>query len=218
MTTLKRFEDKDLDGAIQKASHFFQVEQDQLDVEVVDSGSSGIFGLGGRNTVIEAGIKNQNTELEAYLQSVVGKMLEMITDTPSMEISVNGNRADVVIDDPDNSGLIIGKDGQNIAAFEYLINRIVARGWPEKVYVQLDAGDYRSRQDEALKLNARYLADKAKETGKPQTTRPLSSYHRRLVHVELQDDEQIITRSRGEGRMKRVLIAPSKKSDESEPQ
>lgn len=218
MNTFKRFEDKDLDGAIKKASTFFQVEQDELDVEVLDSGSSGIFGLGGRNTIIEAGIKNQNKELVAYLESVVRKMLESITDKPDLSISINGNRADVVIDDTENSGLIIGKDGQNIAAFEYLINRIVARSRPEKIYVQLDAGDYRTRQDEALKHNAKLLAEKVKESGKAQTTKPLSSYHRRLVHVELQDDAEVITRSRGEGRMKRVLIAPNKKRDEQESQ
>ena len=214
MNTFKRFEDKDLDGAIQKASAFFQVEQDELEVEVLDSGSSGIFGLGGRNTIIEAGIKNHNKELVRYLDGVVRKMLELITDNPEVTISINGNRADVIIDDADNSGLIIGKDGQNIAAFEYVINRIVARGWPDKIYVQLDAGDYRTRQDEALKHNARFLADKVKESGRAQTTKPLSSYHRRLVHVELQGDDQIITRSRGEGRMKRVLIALNKKRDE----
>lgn len=218
MNTLKRFEDKDLDGAIKKACTYFEVEQEELEVEVIDSGSTGIFGLGGRNTVIEAGLRNQNKELENYLKEVLGTLLELITENPPLHIEINGNRADITIEDPENSGLIIGKDGQNIAAFEYLMNRIVARGWPERIYVQLDAGDYRNRQDESLKQNARFLAEKVKETGKPQSTRLLSSYHRRLVHVELQHDEQILTRSKGEGRMKRVLISLKKRRDEHEPE
>lgn len=216
MSERKRFEDKDKASAIKKACDYFNTDENDLDVEVMDCGSSGIFGLGGRNTVIQAGPKNSDQGLKECIKGVVEKMLEMITDNPVLEVTINGNRADVVIGDQENSGLIIGKDGQNIAAFEYLTNRIMAREWPEKVYVQLDAGDYRNRQDDSLKQNAQFLAEKVKETGKTQSTKPLSSYHRRLVHVELQQDDQIVTRSKGEGRMKRVVIAPKKKRQEEE--
>lgn len=217
MNEVKRFEDKDVASAIQKACSYFNSDEDDLVVEVLDSGSTGIFGLGGRNTVIQAGLKDTGSGLESCIKDIVGKMLEMITDNPELQVTVNGSRADVIINDPENSGLIIGKDGQNIAAFEYLINRVLAREWPEKVYVQLDAGDYRSRQDEFQKQNAHFLAEKVKETGKTQSTKPLSSYHRRLVHVELQNDDQVLTRSTGEGKMKRVLISPKKKRPEEDP-
>ncbi|MCF8104378.1 MAG: KH domain-containing protein [Desulfohalobiaceae bacterium] len=216
MSEVKRFEDKDMASAIKKACSYFNTDEDGLSVEVLDSGSTGIFGLGGRNTVIQAGLKDTGSGLEERIKDVVCKLLEMITDNPELQVRLNGSRADVIITDPENSGLIIGKDGQNIAAFEYLVNRVLAREWPEKVYVQLDAGDYRSRQDEFQKQNARFLAEKVKETGKTQSTKPLSSYHRRLVHMELQDDDQVATRSTGEGKMKRVLISPKKvRSEES---
>ncbi len=165
MNEVKRFEDKDMAAAIQKACSYFNTEEDDLVVEVLDSGSTGIFGLGGRNTVIQVGLKNTNSGLEDRNKDIVCRMLEMITEDPELQVTVNGSRADVIITDPQNSGLIIGKDGQNIAAFEYLINRILAREWPEKIYVQLDAGDYRSRQDEFQRHSARFLAEKVKETG-----------------------------------------------------
>jgi hypothetical protein len=47
--------------------------------------------------------------------------------------------------------------------------------------VQIDAGDYRERQDERLREQALSLAEKVKAGGHPQVTRPLSSYHRRVI-------------------------------------
>jgi spoIIIJ-associated protein len=39
----------------------------------------------------------------------------------------------------------------------------------------------------------------------------MNPHDRRLVHLALKDDEQLETRSRGEGLMKRVVIIPKDK-------
>ena len=74
------------------------------------------------------------------------------------------------------------------------------------VRVQLDAGEYRQRQDEKLRAMALGLAEKVRQSGRSFSTRPLSSYHRRIVHLALQEAEDIQTRSIGDGPMKRVVI------------
>ncbi|MDY7002382.1 MAG: R3H domain-containing nucleic acid-binding protein, partial [Thermodesulfobacteriota bacterium] len=113
-----------------------------------------------------------------------------------------------LVDDEKNSGLVIGREGQTIAALQYLANRIVSRKSNSQVRVHLDAGDYREKQDENLRKTALFLANKAKSQGRTQSTRPLSSYHRRVVHLALQNNETVQTKSKGEGPMKRVLIFP----------
>ena len=75
-----------------------------------------------------------------------------------------------------------------------------------QVRVQVDAGDYHSRQDSRLQELARALADKVRATGRSQSTRPLSAYQRRVIHLTLQDDPDVQTRSSGEGPLKRVVI------------
>jgi spoIIIJ-associated protein len=117
----------------------------------------------------------------------------------------------VTIDEPEHSGLIIGREGQTLSSLQYLVNRIVSRRMETSVRVQIDTGDYRERQDDKLKQIAEHLAEKARKTGRTQSTKPLSSYHRRIVHLELQDDERVFTRSKGEGPMKRVLVVPKKR-------
>lgn len=206
MSEVKKFEGKNLDSAIQKACSYFAKDKDNLEINVLDAGSNGIFGLGGRNTIIEAKIKLDPKTLENKIDNVIRKLLKPLINDPQLEIKVNERRIHVIIQDQDNSGLIIGREGHNISALEYLTNLIVAKEWPDKVYIQLDAGGYRTKQDENLKNKAWQLARKAKQSGRTQSTEPLSSYHRRLVHMTLQNENDIITKSKGDGTLKRVLI------------
>ena len=144
-------------------------------------------------------------------QEVLDTMLKEILDvTPKLDMVFEAGRLDVFIDDDMHSGLIIGREGATLSSLQYLVNRIVSRRMGEGVRIQLDAGDYREKQNERLRRIALQLADKAKSQNRTQSTRPLSSYHRRVVHLVLQADERVQTRSKGEGPMKRVLIMPKR--------
>lgn len=148
-------------------------------------------------------------ELEAIVREVVEHMLDgILGEIPKFEISGHSERVSVLILDEENSGLLIGRDGQTLSSIQYLVNRIVIRRYGNPVKVQINTGEYRERQDENLRKMAIFLADKAKTLGRPQSTKPLSSYHRRVVHLALQEDEAVSTRSKGEGPLKRVLILP----------
>ena len=92
-----------------------------------------------------------------------------------------------------------------------------ARQTDEPVRVQINTGEYREKQDENLRKMALYLADKAKTQGRPQSTKPLSSYHRRVVHMALQEDKSVQTRSKGEGPFKKVVILPRRRGGEPQP-
>ena len=148
-------------------------------------------------------------ELEAIVREVMDQMLDgILGQIPAYEISGHSERVSVLILDEENSGLLIGREGQTLSSIQYLVNRIVIRRHGSPVKVQINTGEYRERQDDNLRKMAIFLADKAKTLGRPQSTKPLSSYHRRVVHLALQEDESISTRSKGEGPLKRVLIVP----------
>ncbi len=148
-------------------------------------------------------------ELEALVREVMVQMLDgILGKSPEFEISGHSERVSVLIFDEENSGLLIGREGQTLSSIQYLVNRIVIRRHGSPVKVQINTGEYRERQDDNLRKMAIFLADKAKTLGRPQSTKPLSSYHRRVVHLALQEDESISTRSKGEGPLKRVLIVP----------
>lgn len=148
-------------------------------------------------------------ELIALATEIMQRLLTPILEQePKMEIEGTASRVNVCIQDEEHSGLLIGREGQTLAALQYLANRIMARRWESPVRVQINTGEYREKQDDSLRKMALYLADKAKNLGRPQSTKPLSSYHRRVIHLTLQEDDTIQTRSKGDGPMKRVIIVP----------
>lgn len=142
---------------------------------------------------------------------VMERLVTPIIGEAGFAVELAEGRVNVSVDCGENSGLLIGREGQTLSALQYLASRIVSRTLGSSVRVQLDSGDYRERQDDKLRDIALHLAEKVRATGKPQSTRPLSSYHRRVVHVTLQDDEEVVTRSKGDGPLKRVIIMRRRK-------
>lgn len=144
--------------------------------------------------------------LHSLSAEVVSRIMEPIVGKIPLHVSLEDGRVNIRMDCGEDSGLIIGREGLTLAALQYLASRMVSRGMNAAVRVQLDAGEYRSRQDEKLREIALSLAERVRATGKPHSTRPLTSYHRRIVHMVLQDEPDVQTRSSGEGPLKRVVV------------
>jgi spoIIIJ-associated protein len=104
---------------------------------------------------------------------------------------------------------VIGRRGQTLDALEYLVNRIVSRAEEANGRVMIDVERYRERRREYLEQLAHRLAAKAKQTGRPVTLNPMSPRDRRIVHLTLQDDAQVSTRSFGEGLYRKMTIHPA---------
>lgn len=145
--------------------------------------------------------------LAALAGEAVGRLVRPIAgEDISLKAEVLDGRVRVSVEGAEDSGLLIGREGQTLAALQYLASRIVSRAVNAAVRVQLDAGRYRQRQDEKLREIALALAERVRQTGRSFSTRPLSSYHRRIVHLTLQDAPDVQTRSTGDGPLKRVVI------------
>lgn len=151
--------------------------------------------------------EDEARRLEESVREVLTALLRPLCDEARLDVNMDANPITVRIE-TDDVQLIVGRDGQIIAALQYLANRILSRTRPKCPHVRLDSGDYRRNQEIKLTEMALSLSGKAKKTGKVQSTRPLSSFHRRVVHMALQNDQRVLTRSKGEGAMKRVLILP----------
>ena len=54
------------------------------------------------------------------------------------------------------------------------------------------------------------MGNKVKKLKKPMTTNPLNPHDRRVIHLTLQKDTDLNTKSKGEGILKKVVILPKK--------
>ena len=162
---------------------------------------------GGTDGLPERSFEELDVErLKMLTLETLQRLIAPIVGDARCEVHLADARVYVSIDCGENSGVLIGREGQTLAALQYLASRIVSRGMDAAVRLSLDAGDYRQRQDDKLRELALHLAAKVKNTGRACSTRPLSSYHRRIIHLTLQEDEQVQTRSIGEGALKRVVV------------
>ena len=107
----------------------------------------------------------------------------------------------------EESGRLIGRQGQTLADLQYIVNRILFQQDQSVPKVMLDVGGYRSQARAALVKKAKDAAERVKRWGDAVELEPLNAFDRRIVHQALKDDPDIDTHSvEVEGTEKKVLI------------
>lgn len=122
-------------------------------------------------------------------------------------------RASAVLDiRGEDLGILIGRRGSTLAALQYLLNVMINRQFQSRVVVTVDVEGYKRRREEALKGLAQRLAQKVKQTGRPVTLEPMPAAERRIVHLALVNDPDVVTSSIGNGEDRKVMISPRRRS------
>ncbi len=121
-------------------------------------------------------------------------------------------RASAVLDiRGEDLGILIGRRGSTLAALQYLLNVMINRRFQTRVVVTVDVEGYKRRREEALKGLAQRLAQRVKQTGRPVTLEPMPAAERRIVHLALVNDPDVITSSIGNGEDRKVVISPRRR-------
>ncbi len=110
----------------------------------------------------------------------------------------------------DGLGVLIGKHGRTLAGLQYLTNLAAGKLYHHRYFVLLDVENYRIRREQTLTTLAIRLAEKAKRTGAPVSLEPMDPAERRMIHLALQEDPDIVTESEGEGARRHIVILPKK--------
>ena len=149
----------------------------------------------------------------AVLASNAKDLLEGILQRISLEckVTVNETPEKIILDiEGDNSGLLIGKRGQNIDALQYILNKAINKFDNGHKMILIDSGEYRKRREEFLLGLAEKIRERVKKTLKPVSLAHMNAHDRRIIHMVLQEDESLITQSRGEGKYRKIVILPAK--------
>ena len=105
--------------------------------------------------------------------------------------------------------ILIGQNGQTLAEIQHILKAILRRRIDQPFYIELDINNYKEKKIEYLKETARFLADEVSLNKQEKELVPMPAYERRIVHLELQNREDITTQSIGEGMERRLIIKPS---------
>ncbi|MDR1990706.1 MAG: hypothetical protein LBQ09_10815 [Acidobacteriaceae bacterium] len=97
--------------------------------------------------------------------------------------------------------------GEPVKALQHIVDMAFARGAGDDARVFVDALGYRKGKDTELKQMAKFLAEKAKQTGADQQLGPLNPYERRLVHMAVAEVPGAASESIGDAFSKTVYIS-----------
>ena len=145
------------------------------------------------------------------LQKIADKLLALMSTKAKAEVVYDkANDAYVVnVEAGDETGLLIGKKGETLSSIQTMLGILLKQKTDEWNRVVVNIGDYREKEEDYLKGLATTTAERAKETKEPQPLYNLTPGQRRIVHMTLSEDEDIVTESMGEGE-ERYLVVKSK--------
>lgn len=183
----------------------------KVEIEVVDEGKSGIFGFGvSRSAKIRIYYSESTADVGGLTTEVITNVLSKMGITGKIRDLKEGESKVYVELESEYSGLIIGKRGKTLEALQFLVNLMVNHQTGSEKKIILDIESYRAKRERALRKMSKDIALKVIRSGKPWVLEPMNPFERRLIHLTLQNDSRVSTKSEGQGIYRKVKISPNK--------
>lgn len=228
-----------VEEAISRGVDQLGVPREALDVDILDEGSKGFLGIGGRQVRLRLTIKDAEAAATADVPSLPTNVTTASANVPSddaiiafaiqttsdllvkMKIkaqvtarygeSEGSGEVPILIEvNGDDLSVLIGRRAETLNALQYILALIISKEASRWVQVVVDVEGYRARRERQLRQLARRMADQAVRTGKRQLLEPMSAAERRIIHLELRDHENVATESLGDEPNRKVSIVLKK--------
>ena len=148
------------------------------------------------------------------IREITEKLLKLLDVDGGFEIleskEKNAESVDIVLNTKD-TGVVIGYHGDTLEGLQLVLSLCVARNLGKFVRISIDVGDYKKNRTEWLKTLALETKERVKASGKEVAIPELKSWERRVVHLLLQEDGEVVSESQGEGRDRVLVVAPKSK-------
>ncbi|SDC69026.1 spoIIIJ-associated protein [Shouchella lonarensis] len=198
-----------IEEAVSKALEELSVPKEQLMYKVISQPQKGLLRLfRPKQAVIEVEVRPQSADVA---HSFLVKTLKQMNIEAKINVNQSGRRLQMILDASNEAdqGRLIGKKGQTLDGLELLTN--LATGHADgvnPVRVDLDAGEYRLKREEALKYLAFRVSKKVQTVQQPVVLEPMPARERKVIHMTLANEAYVKTRSEGEGSRRHVVVEP----------
>ena len=201
-------------GEAEKAAlDALDVKEDQVEFEAVE-GSSGILSFVSRKPVVLRVYPTDDTPMGAVIRGVLLSMIEKM-GIEARVVGVGDMDGNIYVELTSNdSGILIGKHGRTLDALQFLANLLVDNDLRDNRRIMIDVESYREKRQRSLNRLARSVATRVHRSGQSQILDYMNPYERRVIHLALEEDDRVFTRSEGNGVYKRVRVIPADMVDE----
>ena len=158
------------------------------------------------------------SEDELDEDAIVGRqVLVELLEKMRIDAQVNVHRADDDDDDDPHWMLnvsgkhinrLIGRRGETLSCLQHVLRLICSRRLERRANVIVDVAGYKTGRSKRLRGLAQRMAKQAVQQGRTITLEPMHANERRIIHLTLRGRQDVLTRSVGEGRTRKVTIVP----------
>ena len=201
------FEGDSVDDASAKAEEEYNVSRDNMNIEILEQPSKGILGIGGSKIAkIKVTLKDEGGRAP---EIVVEELLSLMKIEATVELEDTEDSINVDVSG-DDLGMLIGRHGHTLDAFQYLVNIMVNKDKLERKRVIVDIEGYRKQKTIEIKAMAERIVGKVLVGQDSITLRPMNAYERKLVHTVVSEYSDVSSISTGEDPERKVVISLNK--------
>lgn len=106
-----------------------------------------------------------------------------------------------------DSGLALSENAEMLDALETILFQVYGRELDREHRIICDAEGFRRSRKAELQAMARFAGDQVRKNGRSFTFGVLNSTERRIIHLTLQQEEDLLTESVGSGRERRLQVS-----------
>ncbi|PKL38883.1 MAG: RNA-binding protein [Spirochaetae bacterium HGW-Spirochaetae-1] len=205
-------EGKTVDDATKRALEELGIQDaSRVNIEVLEQGKSGIFGFGvSKQAKVRVFYNESSADVGDTTREILLAILnKMGIDARVKDLKEGESKVYIELESEKNSGLIIGRKGKTLEALQFMVNLMVNHQTQSEKKIILDIEEYREKRERALRKMSRDIAHKVIKSGKPWTLEPMNPFERRLIHLALQNDSRVTTKSEGQGIYRKIKIMPA---------
>lgn len=203
-----------VEEAIELALKELDVEREKAEVEVLSRGKAGFLGIGAEPARVRVTRISHEPNAAGFAVETLNRVLTAakVNVITTLRSANDPDAGGPIIDlTGEDSGLLIGRQGQTLQSLQFLVNVIVRQKFGESVRVVLDVEHYRQRRESSLRDMAAKVASRVAQTGRSITLEPMTPADRRIIHTSLSDHPGVTTESVGVGENRKVTIFPKRK-------
>ncbi|MGM0483432.1 MAG: RNA-binding cell elongation regulator Jag/EloR, partial [Candidatus Krumholzibacteriota bacterium] len=205
---------KTVEKALKKALDKISANINEVDVEIEDPGEKGFLGiLGARDAEVKVTRKSRNAGVEEIANEIMKIILDCLDVKYRIFSETDGDSTYINIETVGVDGLLIGRKGDTLDSLQHLVGRIISKRLGGYRRMTLDVGGYLKNRYDIIRKKARKAAKKVRKTGRDTGLDPMKSSERRIAHIELTDENDISTYTVGSGRLRKVIVTPSKSEE-----
>lgn len=175
--------------------------------------SAEVVEVASEDTAYDGDDPEENQEDQEAIQHVHDYLKRVIQamgiDDATVELSQDSEQVlfDITTED---AGLVIGRHGKVLNGLQRLAQIQLHQHADNKLYVRVDAENYRSRRRGTVQHLAEKTANKVKRTNQPVILEPMPAHERKQIHRYLHHHSGVKTHSEGKEPNRYLVVEPTK--------